>query len=156
MFKKRRNKPRLLMILLLAAGGILLFFSIFGSSSGQEAKEAVNAFYQYEQAGDFSKSWELFHSDMKKQFPKGSYIQDRANVFMNHFGVETFAYTLNDAEEIKNWRMSKESAAYSSVYKVTVTQTYIGKYGRFRIGQDVFAVKEQKEWKLLWDYNETK
>ena len=154
MFKKRRNKSRLLVSLLLAAAGAGLLFGTFHSSSGQEAKEAVNAFYQFEQAGDFSKSWELFHSDMKKQFPKGSYIQDRSHVFMNHFGVETFAYTLNKAEEIKSWRMSKESAAYSSVYKVTVVQTYNGKYGRFHIHQDVFAVKEQKEWKLLWDYNE--
>ena len=38
------------------------------------------------------------------------------------------------------------------VYKVPVTMVYKGKYGNFNIQQDVFAVKEEGEWKILWDY----
>ncbi|GHH97407.1 hypothetical protein [Neobacillus kokaensis] len=136
----------LVIILIFIVGKWLLF------SPGKGAEEAVNEFYRYEQEGDFSRSWEFFHSEMKKKFSKGNYIQDRAHVFMNHFGVDTFTYTLGKPEKLDSWKMSKTGKGLKNVYKVPVTQTYKGKYGNFDLQQDVFAVEVKGEWKILWDY----
>ena len=67
---------------------------------------------------------------MKQKFTKGHYIQDRAHVFMNHFGIDTFTYTLSKPKKLKSWKMSKE---IMDVYKFTVIQTFEGKYGNFDI-----------------------
>ncbi|MFB4163917.1 hypothetical protein ACE1TI_08745 [Alteribacillus sp. JSM 102045] len=113
----------------------------------------MELFYEYEQQGDFAQSWELFHTDMKDKFSKGHYIQDRAHVFMNHFDVTTFAYTVGETEEMENWQMDKDTSELNDVYKVNVIQTFKGKYGHFDISQDVYVSKENDEWKVLWDYN---
>ena len=94
----------------------------------------------------------MFHPLMQKRFTKGHYIQDRAHVFLNHFGVETFDFTLGDAEKITNWKMTKDDEPLKLVYKVPVTIIYKGKYGNFSIKQDVFVAEEEGEWKILWDY----
>jgi hypothetical protein len=152
--RKKRLLPRNIILPILAIlviGG--LFWTLFSFlSPGHQAKDVVEEFYTYEQQGDFSDSWELFHSQMKAKFPRGHYIQDRAHVFMNHFGVETFTYTIDKPEKIKRWKMEKGASPLKDVYKMTVTQTYKGKYGNFELEQDVFAAKEKGEWKILWDY----
>ena len=122
-------------------------------SPGKNAKSVVDQFYQYEQEGDFSNSWELFHSSMKKKFTKGNYIQDRAHVFVNHFGVKTFSYTLGKPEKLKSWRMEKTAPVLKNVYKVLVKQTYKGRYGRFDLEQEIYLAKENGDWKIMWDYN---
>ncbi|WP_233269424.1 hypothetical protein [Alteribacillus sp. YIM 98480] len=137
------------MILLLI---ITLFFT-FSRSPSEQAKETVEEFYKHEQQGDFAQSWELFHSDMKDKFSKGHYIQDRAHVFMNHFDVTTFSFTLDKPEKIKNWQMNKDSSKLEEVYQVNVIQTFKGKYGNFDISQEVYVVQEDEEWKIVWDYN---
>lgn len=130
-----------------------LIWLIAGFFSGErQAKDAVHQFYTYEQEGAFADSWELFHSQMKARFPKGAYIQDRAHVFMNHFGVQTFSFTVSGAEKLDSWSMEKGAEPLKDVYKMTVIQTYKGKYGNFDLQQDVFAVKEKGEWKILWSY----
>ncbi|MCM3763563.1 hypothetical protein [Neobacillus niacini] len=153
--RKRRSillKGIILGTLVFAAVAMLVR-CVFVSSEG-EAVDVVNEFYRYEQEGDFSNSWDLFHSSMRKKFTKGDYIQDRAHVFMNHFGVETFTYTLGEAEKLDKWRISKDGPAMKNVYKVPVTQTYKGKYGNFDLMQEVFVVEEKDEWKIMWDYNQ--
>ena len=132
---------------------IILIMAKAFTSPAQQAKNAVQQFYSFEQQGEFASSWMLFHPSMKEIFKKGPYIQDRAHVFMNHFGVETFTYTLSKPEKIKNWRMSSETEALHFVYKITVIQTYQSKYGKFHIHQDVYATKENNQWYILWDYN---
>lgn len=158
MKKKGRRFQTISLLHILAAIASLILLMIFlkfvFSSAEQEAKNTVDAFYQYEQQGEFSSSWELFHSDMKKKFTKGHYIQDRAHVFMNHFGVETFTYSLGKPEKLKTWKMSNEESVMKSVYQMTVTQTFKGKYGNFDIEQKVFVVKEKGDWKIMWDYNQ--
>lgn len=139
-------------ILVIAVVSLLLKWAFF--SSGGKAEDVVDEFYQYEAKGDFSKSWALFHSSMKEKFSKGNYIQDRAHVFMNHFGVETFTYTLGKPEKLGKWKMSKTGPDMLDVYKVPVTQTYKGKYGNFDLQQEVFVVKEKDEWRIIWDYNQ--
>ncbi|WML58960.1 hypothetical protein [Neobacillus sp. PS2-9] len=156
MRKKSALSKRLLSGILVLAGIFAVFLiirSAFFSSTG-EAQEVVDEFYGYEQEGDFANSWGLFHSSMKKKFSKGNYIQDRAHVFMNHFGVETFSYTIGELEELKDWKMSKTGPSLKNVYKVPVTQTYKGKYGNFDLEQEVFVTEEKGKWRILWDYNQ--
>ncbi|NWQ39541.1 hypothetical protein MLOOGBEN_02365 [Bacillus sp. EB106-08-02-XG196] len=123
-------------------------------SPDKEAFALVEEFYRYEQEGEFASSWELFHSTMKGKFSKGAYIQDRAHVFMNHFGVETFDFTISEPEQIDQWKMSKTGPVMKNVYKILVTQTYKGKYGNFDLEQEVIALEEKDEWKIVWDYNQ--
>jgi hypothetical protein len=135
---------------------VTVFMLIRGAwfSPDEEAAAVVEEFYLYEQEGEFASSWELFHSTMKERFGKGHYIQDRAHVFMNHFGVETFDLAMSEPEKIDQWKMSKTGPAMKNVYKILVTQTYKGTYGNFELAQEVFAVQEKDEWKIVWDYNQ--
>jgi hypothetical protein len=157
MSRKSMPVTGLVMGMLLLVCIVTVFMLIKGAwlSPDKEAVAVVEEFYQYEQEAEFASSWELFHSTMKKKFSsKGSYIQDRAHVFMNHFGVETFDFTVSEPEKIDQWKMSKTDPAMKNVYKILVTQTYKGKYGNFNLEQEVIAVKEKDEWKIVWDYNQ--
>lgn len=136
--------------LVIIIGIIWGVMSLFSPSYA--AKRVVREFYDYEQEGNFSESWELFHSKMQEKFAKSHYIQDRAHVFLNHFGVNTFEYDLGDVETVKGWKMGDDAAPFEKAYQVSVTQTFKGKYGNFDINQDVYVVKEKDEWKILWDY----
>ena len=153
-FKRHQQNTILKIIIGLIVAAIILFaFKLLFSSSEKQATEIAEKFYSYEQDGEFSSSWELFHPSMKQKFTKGHYIQDRTHVFMNHFGVDTFTYTLGKPEKLKSWRMSKEDTAIKEVYKLTVIQTFKGKYGNFDIEQDIFVGKEKDDWTIMWDYN---
>ena len=156
MSRKSASFKGLVMGMVLLACMVTVLMLIRGAwfSPDQEAVAVVEEFYQYEQEGEFSASWKLFHSTMKEKFSKGSYIQDRAHVFMNHFGVETFDFTMSKPEKIDQWKMSKTGPAMKNVYKILVTQTYKGKYGNFDLVQEVFAVAEKDEWRIVWDYNQ--
>ncbi|PEU72554.1 hypothetical protein CN397_06660 [Priestia megaterium] len=133
--------------------GVWMFQFTFLSPSHQ-AKSAVKEFYTLEQEGNFSESWDLFHSSMKKKWTKGAYIQDRAHVFLNHFGVDTFTYSIEDVEKRKSWKMENDRKAFPVVYEMTVIQTYKGKYGNFDLVQKVYAVREKGKWKVVWDYKQ--
>ncbi|MFP7297181.1 hypothetical protein [Neobacillus niacini] len=142
------------MVLLVCIMTVFLLIKGAWFSPDKEAAAVVEEFYLFEQEGEFSSSWELFHSSMKEKFNKGDYIQDRAHVFMNHFGVETFDFIIGEPEKIDQWKMSKTGPAMKNIYKILVTQTYKGKYGNFNLAQEVIAVREKDEWKIVWDYNQ--
>ena len=142
------------MALLVAIVMILIIVRSALFSADKQAVAVVEEFYRFEQEGEFSASWQLFHSTMKERFSKGSYIQDRAHVFMNHFGVETFEFSMSKPEQIKQWKMSKTGPAMKNVYKILVTQTYKGKYGNFNLEQEVYVVEEKEKWRIVWDYNQ--
>ena len=89
---------------------------------------------------------------MKEKFAEGPYVQDRAHVFVTHFGVKTLTYTLSKPKKVKNWKMSKESPSFKTAYILTVIQTYKSKYGNFDIHQNVILVKENGGWEIMWDY----
>ncbi|PWW29418.1 hypothetical protein DFO73_10449 [Cytobacillus oceanisediminis] len=152
---KRNQKNTLLKIILVSIAILLslLFLKVLIFSSEKHAEETVREFYAYEQKGEFSSSWELFHSNMKQKFSKGHYIQDRAHVFMNHFGVDSFTFTLGKPEKLNSWRMSEEGSVIKPAYKIIVIQTFEGKYGKFDIEQDVYVGQEKGKWRILWDYN---
>lgn len=144
---------RIVLLLVVTLGIGFTIYLLIDKTPEDYAVEAVDMFYAYEQDGAFSDSWAMFHPLMQEKFDKGHYLQDRAHVFMNHFGVTTFTYSLDEAVEVKNWKIEEGAEPIDLVYKVTVTQEYKGKYGRFRIVQDVYATMVEEEWKVLWDYN---
>ncbi|MBU9720564.1 hypothetical protein KS407_03785 [Bacillus alkalicola] len=129
---------------------ILVIYLLFFLPA-QQAKNTVDDFYAYEQEARYSSSWDMFHPKMKEKFSRNHYMQDRAHVFMNHFEVKTFDYSLSRAKRIKKWQMTEEGEELD-VYKITVTKDYGGKYGNFKMIKDVFATKEEGEWWILWDY----
>ncbi|CAM3559788.1 hypothetical protein GCM10009865_10810 [Aeromicrobium ponti] len=149
---RHKNTGKILLAIPVFVLTAILLINILFSSPDQHAINAVDEFYSFEQQGEFSSSWGMFHPWMKEKFAKGHYIQDRAHVFMNHFGVDTFSYSLSEPEELKNWKPVKEGPSFKNIYKINVTQTYKGKYGNFDIQQEVFAVKDKDEWTILWDY----
>ncbi|HZG73366.1 MAG TPA: hypothetical protein VEY51_17660 [Chondromyces sp.] len=151
--RRQRHQGVIYFVLLLVV--LPVVFLLIGSffSSDYQVEQVVEEFYEYEQEGNFSDSWELLHPFMKEKFPKGPYIQDRAHVFIGHFGAETFQYTLEDAKKLEKWKPSKESKALDVVYRVVVTQSYKGKYGTFAFQQNVYVTKHEGEWVILWDYN---
>ncbi|KIL43039.1 hypothetical protein [Jeotgalibacillus campisalis] len=153
--RRRHHQNR---ILLLAVGAffiLLLFFTLLFRifSDDYQAIHAVEDFYEHEQKGDFTDSWELLHSFMKDRWTKGSFIQDRAHVFINHFGADTFQFTIEEVEEIEEWRMAKDLPPVVKAHKFIVIQTYKGKYGKFNFMQEVYVAEEHGEWRILWDYN---
>lgn len=151
---KKSNTPKIFLLIFCLAfvAAIAITFFLLTRPSHQ-ASNTVEQFYLYEQQGKFSDSWELFHSQMREKFTKGHYIQDRAHVFMNHFGVETFEFTMGDIKKIEQWKMEKGAKPLTNVYHTVVIQTFKGKYGQFRLHQDIYVVKEKEEWRILWDYH---
>ncbi|ENH97854.1 hypothetical protein J416_03291 [Gracilibacillus halophilus YIM-C55.5] len=78
---------------------LMIFFIFQFFSSERKARNVVEQFYQYEQSGDFAQSWDLFHSYMQDKFDKSTYVQDRAHVFLDHFGVPTFEVSMGDTKK---------------------------------------------------------
>ncbi|WP_100405644.1 hypothetical protein [Bacillus solitudinis] len=149
----RRRVPAFILI---AAGVAIvgLLFLLLLPSEARQATNIVDSFYSYEQASEFSSSWDLFHPSMHQKFSKGTYIQDRAHVFMNHFGVDTFSYSLSRPTKRVNWKMTDDGEPFEVVYEVVVTQVYNGKYGKFELVQPVYVAEDAEGWALMWDYQE--
>ncbi|WP_062514299.1 hypothetical protein [Halobacillus sp. KGW1] len=151
---KRKKQPALilfilfLLLTLIAAGAFFIM-----TRPSYQAERVVDEFYTLEQEGEYNKSWELLHTSIQEKFAKGTYIQDRSHVFMNHFGADTFTFTIDGKKKRDNWKMEKDGEPFGVVYEMVVTQTYHGKYGHFLFTQFVYVTKEEGEWRILWDYN---
>ncbi len=155
---KRNNRRPMFILLLLIVFVLLVCYVIYTfilNTPSNQAENAVEEFYTYEQEGAFSDSWEMFHPYMKERFEKGYYLQDRAHVFFNHFGVNTFSFSIEDSELIRNWQIEEDAELIDEVYHVPVTQYYQGKYGNFTIAQDVYVTNIDGEWAILWDYKKS-
>ncbi|MFD1037576.1 hypothetical protein ACFQ3N_03940 [Virgibacillus byunsanensis] len=147
-----QGKGLIILLLVVMVGIASTVYILYILSPERQAEKAVDSFYTFEQDGAFSSSWAMFHPFMQEKFDKAHYIQDRAHVFMNHLGVTTFSFTIDDTQEIRNWKIDKDREAIDIVYNVTVAQHYQGKYGNFTLVQNVYATKLEGEWRLLWDY----
>lgn len=151
----RRNRRKRAMVFIVGLGVFLLLIYIVSSlfmGEERKAKDAVIDFYDYESAANYGKSWELLHTEIQAKFPRGAYVQDRAHVFNGHFGADTFSYEVGDSAELSNWRIEKEGESFGTVYEFEVRLNYHGKYGHFLFVQYVYVVREDGEWRLLWDY----
>ncbi len=147
-----RLKKLLIPLIILATLATGISYFIVLVSPENQAEGAAEEFYAYEQSGAFAESWEMLHPLMKEKFPKGTYIQDRSDVIMNYFGVLHFTYSFEDVEEIKNWLPAVDKEPIPTVYRITVSQHFNGKYGNSTLIQDVYMTEVEGEWKLLWDY----
>lgn len=150
-FRRHQWSGRLLVVFVL----VVVVWGVIGTlrvSPSEQAEQVVRSFYEFEQEGRFSESWELFHPLMKERFPKGDYIQERAHIFMSHFGVETFSFSLGKVKKIENWKDTENSSSLKMVYQVPVKQVYQGKFGNFSLHQEVFVTEHKEKWLILWDY----
>lgn len=153
--KQLRRRSNKLPFLLIVIGLILLIIIVFKfipSLGEKEPTDVVDAFYHYEQEGDFGSAWELFHPVMQKKFTKNAYVTERSHIYMGHYGVDTFSYNLNDEKEIKSFKMAKGSETFPTATSITVEQTFKSKFGTFTVLQDVFAVEDEGEWKIVWEF----
>lgn len=154
---RRRPGPRrsllpAALLVLLAAAVLAMAVSLVRTADGRKAKAAIERFYAHEQSGDFGSSWELFHSRMKERYAKDAYIQARAYIFMQQLGARTFTYAIGDAKKVSGWRMEEEGEPLAGVYRMPVTQRMDTVFGMWELRQDVYAAKEDGEWKLLWPF----
>ncbi|MGN8647466.1 hypothetical protein ACTNEO_15875 [Gracilibacillus sp. HCP3S3_G5_1] len=138
------------LVLVIALSSMIWYFF----STERQVERVAFRFYEYEQNGDFSNSWEMFHSSMKQKFDKNDYIQDRAHVFFEHFGVNTFDFRLSDPTKIKNYQIDAELTNTQTVYRLIATYIYDSKYGFLEINQPVILAEEDNEWRILWEYND--
>ncbi|MBW7476746.1 hypothetical protein K0T92_18670 [Paenibacillus oenotherae] len=156
--KQRRIGPfrlKLFIALLIVAIGWMTWHNItsmFSEGEDPDALKLVKSFYTFEQAGDFGSSWELFHPLMTAYFDKSTYIQRRAHIMMQDFGVKTFEFYASEPRLVTNWRMSKESEPFAEAYEIRVTQIYRSPFGNFELVQPCYAVAVSGEWKMLWSY----
>lgn len=156
---RRRNRNALLkkigfiaiiLILLWLIGRTIPY--LFRADTPDEAAAVAEEFYKYEQTGDFGSSWELFHPLMKERFPKSTYVQNRAHIFMQHFGVETFELEMEKPEREFDVTVVDGVKPFSEAYRIRVTQKYSGTFGQFDIVQTCYLVEDGNEWTLLWYY----
>ncbi|WP_192043594.1 hypothetical protein [Paenibacillus rhizovicinus] len=128
--------------------------SLWTSDNKDQASEVVEQFYTFEQAGDFGSAWELFHPLMKERFEKAAYIQKRAHIMMQDFGVTTFQFKAGSPVKLRNWKMSDTAVAFPEAYEVTVTELFHSPYGNFKLVQSCYAVYDAGTWKIMWSYRE--
>ncbi|REE92789.1 hypothetical protein A8990_10387 [Paenibacillus taihuensis] len=131
------------------------FSGLFGSGDDEQAQAAVEQFYEYEQQGDYGSAWELFHPEMQQRFNKAEYIQNRAHILMQDFGVNTFDVHIGSPTRIADWKMSADAAPIPLVYEFHVEESFHSEYGNFTINQPCFAAYESGKWKVLWSYEQT-
>ncbi|KMK75661.1 hypothetical protein [Alkalihalobacillus pseudalcaliphilus] len=144
---RRRTNPILILITIFFTFFIVIFLLI--PSGSNHAEKTVHSFYQYEQEGNFSSSWQLLHPTIQERFPISSYIQDRAHVFMGHFGTDSFEYTLENPNKVSNFQMNDEKTIDG--YSIKVHQYYDSKYGQLTLTQNVIVSKVEKEWLIFWE-----
>jgi len=154
MMRKRQINKRLLLVII----SICILLVLIGSinhlfSPSYQSKKVVEAFYTYEQGGNYANSWALLHPMMKDRWSKTQFMTDRLHVFNGHFGAETFQFTIKENNKINGWKMAEEAQQFDVAYKYTVIQTYRGKYGKFSFLQEVYVAKDESKWRVLWDYN---
>ncbi|MBE4907206.1 hypothetical protein IMZ08_03925 [Bacillus luteolus] len=157
-FRRRRRYnrspiPAQLFIIVVPIALLLFAFSYFKSSPETAAEKTVSSFYQHEQNNDFASSWELFHPQMKTIFTKSDYIRYRNHIFVDQLGAKTFDYSVGEAKVLSNWKMTEQAESLSEVYEVPVTQKYKSTFGNFTHQQNIYVVKNEGEWRILWSYD---
>ncbi|MDP4552564.1 hypothetical protein Q9251_16930 [Alkalihalobacillus macyae] len=154
-FKTRRQhgghtKIIVILCVLLVLAGTITFFILQQPKS--KATATVKEFYLYEQSGDFKKSWQLFHTEMKNRFSDEQYSQLRSQLITQDIGSTSFTYKVGKVKTKKNWRSGVNGVIMKKVYVMKVTQNFHNQFGNFSLVQEVFVAKEDGEYKVVWDY----
>jgi hypothetical protein len=150
--RRRSSKLPFLIIMIVLIVLVIMFIRILPSFGEQDPIDVVEEFYQYEQEGDFGSAWELFHPNMQERFSKNAYVTERSHIYMSHYGVETFSFKLAEAEEVQNWKMSSDSEKFANAYRIEAEQTFKSKFGTFKVVQDIYVVKVEEEWMVVWEF----
>ncbi|SEO14404.1 hypothetical protein SAMN05518847_10664 [Paenibacillus sp. OV219] len=143
-----------LVIVLVVWLGWRNFSGLFQSGDDEQAQAAVEQFYSFEQQGDYGSAWELFHPEMQQRFKKAEYIQNRAHIMMQDFGVNTFDVHIGSPSRVADWKMTEGAAPISVVYEFDVEELFHSQYGNFTIVQPCYAAYDSGKWKLLWSYEQ--
>lgn len=93
------------------------------------------------------------HSEMKKIFSKSTYIQTNNHGFMEHMDVDSFEVEIEEISDQQEFKFSKDGPKFKNVKKGDVLMTYDSQFGTMTINQTCYAVEEEGEWKIIWDYN---
>lgn len=154
-FKTRRQhgghaKGIVILCVLVLLAGTITFFILQQPKS--KATATVKEFYLYEQSGDFKKSWQLFHTEMKNRFSDEQYSQLRSQLITQDIGSTSFTYKVGKVKTKKNWRSGVNGVILKKVYVMKVTQNFHNQFGNFSLVQEVFVAKEDGEYKVVWDY----
>jgi hypothetical protein len=144
----------ILIVMIICIVSVVLFFFLVTSPSNQ-AKEAVETFYSYEQDGNFAESWKMFHPFVKERLEKNNYLEDRVHLLFNDFGVHSFTFSVEDPELIRDWQMDEETDPIDEVYRTEVRQYFEGVFGNLEIVQSVYVTNLDGEWTVLWDYKKS-
>ncbi|MDO7907191.1 hypothetical protein Q5741_12300 [Paenibacillus sp. JX-17] len=144
---------QIVFLIVLVGLGVLVWYSFkswLTNSEVREAAETAEQFYKYEQTGDFGSSWDLFSAAMKERFDKQNYIQSRAHVFMQHFNVKSFKFSLTEPKLEYDVKLVDNGPVLEKAYKMVVTQVYETQFGNFSIVQPCYVSLELGQWKLSW------
>lgn len=131
---------------------LVVFVRLISGFGKSEPEDVVSSFYHDEQEGDFGSAWELFHPVMQERFSKNAYVTERSHIYMSHYGVSTFQFKILEEEEVQNWKMAKDQKAFPTAFRFTVEQQFKSKFGTFKVLQDVYAVQQGDEWRIVWGY----
>ncbi len=148
----RRQSPLPLILIGLAIVLLVFSFAKLFQTDGRKAEHVVKEFYKHEQLQQHSQAWELLHPIVQDKFPKTNFIQDRNHVFFGHFGAEAYSFHIKNSGKKKNWRAVKDGDVLHNAHHFTVEKEYRGKYGHFYFIQEVYVVKEEGEWMIVWDF----
>jgi hypothetical protein len=91
---------------------------------------------------------------MKKKFEKSTYVQQRAHVFMQDMGTDTFTFELGEPQDEYDIRTDQNGEELGKVYRITVTQHYKTRFGNFDIVQPCYVTQEDEKWRVLWIYKD--
>ncbi|WP_270180212.1 hypothetical protein [Alkalihalobacillus sp. CinArs1] len=155
-FKTRRQpgggaKFLIIVIIILLLGGSVTIWIL--QQPRARAADAVREFYKYEQQGNYTQSWNLFHSEMKNRFSDEQYSKLRAQFLTQDTFSKSFTFKVSKMKAKKNWKTPGSGLVLKKVYVTTVTQTFNNDFGKFNIVQEVIIVKEDGKYRILWNYN---
>ncbi|WP_377887604.1 hypothetical protein [Alkalihalobacillus sp. R86527] len=155
-FKTRRQsgggaKFLIILIIMVLLGGSVTVW--IWQQPRARAVGAVKEFYRYEQKGEYTQSWKLFHSEMRNRFSDEQYSKLRAQFLTQDTFAKAYTFKVSKIKTKKNWKTPGSGQILTKVYVTTVTQTFNNDFGKFNIVQEVIVAKEDGKYRILWNYN---
>ena len=113
--------------------------------------EWVEQFLTLEQQGDYGSAWEKLHPEIQQVWPKETYIQQRAKVFMDALGAQTFTFETGQVQTLENWISPLSGTTYADVHLVPTKLTFTSPFGTMSLLQNYYVVLENGQSYILWD-----
>ena len=113
--------------------------------------ELVEQFLALEQQGDYGSAWEKLHPEIRQIWPKETYIQQRAKIFMDVLGARAFAYETGEVETLDDWTSPLTGTTYTDVHLVPTKLTFSSPFGTMSLLQNYYVVNDAAQGYILWD-----